>query len=81
MTAPISIRCNACHDPERCPQCRALNAERDARFAPPADHGRMDRAIEDARLAWAMATETGLSEQNRWRAAISAALETMGAAQ
>lgn len=27
-----SIRCNACHDPETCPQCVALNAERDARF-------------------------------------------------
>lgn len=28
----LSIHCNACHDPEQCPQCIALNAERDAQF-------------------------------------------------
>ncbi len=27
-----SIRCNACHESD-CAECRALNAERDARFA------------------------------------------------
>jgi len=75
-----SIRCNACHDPEICPQCLALNAERDARFAPMSDKGRMDRAIDAAQLAWEMATKTGLGRQNCWRSAITAALHTLSIA-
>ncbi len=38
ITMNISIRCNGCHDPDNCPQCLALNAERNARFAPPREY-------------------------------------------
>ncbi len=72
MTSP-SIRCNACHDPDNCPQCLALNAERDARFGPSG----MNRAIGAAQLAWDLAIRTGLGRNNCWRAAIIAAMHSL----
>ena len=75
-----SIRCNACHDTESCPQCLALNAERDARFAPMPDKGRMDRAIDAAQIAWEDATKIGLGRRNCWLSSITAALHSLGVA-
>lgn len=76
-TITPSIRCGACRDHDGCPVCLELNAERDARFAPPADRGRMDRAIDAAQLAWEDAIKVGLGRKNCWRSAITAALHSL----
>ncbi len=72
MNTP-SIRCPSCHDPESCPQCIALNAERNARFGP----GGMNRAINAAELAWNMSVKAGFGRDNCWRAAITAAMHSL----
>lgn len=75
--ATQSIRCNACHGPDNCPQCLALNAQRDALFAPMSDKGNMDRAIDSAQRAWEIAVQTGLGRKNCWRSAITAAVHSL----